>query len=73
MSTEMDITIIDSNFFNDAYFIINFICDLFNYVVFVIICVVIDICMVIPRYSIASCIGKENKENRINETKARQD
>ena len=47
MSTEMDITIINSNSFNDAYFIINFICDLFNYVVFVIICVIIDICMVV--------------------------
>ena len=47
MSTEMDISIIDSNAFNDAYFIINFICDLFNYVLFVIICVIIDFCMVV--------------------------
>ena len=47
MSTEKDISILDANSFNDAYFIINFICDLFNYVVFVIICVIIDICMVV--------------------------
>jgi hypothetical protein len=43
MSTELDISMIDSNAFNDAYFTINCICDLFNYVVFVIICVIISI------------------------------
>ena len=59
MSTEMDITIINSNSFNDAYFIINFICDLFNYVLFVIICVIIDICMVVQ---LRDVLGEKTKK-----------
>ena len=65
MSTEKDISIIDANRFNDAYFIINFICDLFNYVVFVIICVIIDICMVVQlRRTLEDKIKKSESLNQ---------
>ena len=47
ISSQIDILIINSDSFKNAYFIINFICDLFNYFVFVVICVIIDVCMVV--------------------------
>ena len=59
MSTEMDISLVDSNTFNDAYFIINFISDLFNYVLFVVTCVIIDICMVVQ---LRRVLGEKTKK-----------
>jgi hypothetical protein len=47
LSNEMDINNFVSNRFDDFYFIFNFICDLFNYLVFVVICFIIDIFMVV--------------------------
>ena len=47
MSNEMDISIGDSNRFNDFYFTFNSISEIVNYLVFVIICIIIDICMVV--------------------------
>ena len=48
MSNEMDImnTVIKIQF-NDFYFIFNSISDLVNYLLFVVICMIIDICMVV--------------------------
>ena len=47
MSNELNIAQGESNSFNDVYFIFNAISDLVNYLVFVVICVMIDIFMVL--------------------------
>ena len=49
MSNEMDIMLLsmDSTRFEDFYFTYNTISDLVNYLVFVVICIIIDICMVV--------------------------
>ena len=60
MSTEMDIAQLKSNQFNDVYFIINFISDLFNYVLFVVTCVIIDICMVVQ---LRRVLGEKTKKS----------
>ena len=46
ISNKMDIFSVH-NVYSDAYMIINSISDLLNYVVFVVICFIIDICMVV--------------------------
>ena len=47
MSNELSIIVNEEKTFNDVYFIINVISDLVNYLVFVVICIIIDICMVV--------------------------
>ena len=71
MSNEMDIiqaSIVSSRFV-DFYFVFNSIIDMVNYFVFVVICVVIDICMVVQlrrtleEKSIKSALMNQNLNN----------
>ena len=47
ISNELDIILSESTRFNDFYFTFNSISDLINYFVFLLICLIIDICMVV--------------------------
>ena len=66
LSNEMNIILHEINRFNDFYFIYNSISDLVNYLVFVVICVIIDICMVIE---LRRTLNEKTKKSESNQNK----
>ena len=66
LSNEMNIILHESNRFNDFYFIYNSISDLVNYLVFVLICVIIDICMVVQ---LRRTLNEKSKKSESNQNK----
>ena len=67
ISNENNIMNYESNSFNNFYFIYNSISDLVNYLVFVVICAIIDICMVVQlRRTLAE---QEKKRESMNQQK----
>ena len=65
MFNQVSMAYIKSNTLKDVFFILNVISDLVNYFVFVVICVVIDICMVVQLRRILN--EKLNKSQSMNQ------
>ena len=70
MSNELSIVLAISNSFKDFYFIFNVLSDLINYFVFVVICVIIDICMVVQLRRILIEKVKKSEFMKQNQTKS---